>query len=44
VLEVPEAEIDETAELVRDVMMNAYPLVIPLKVDLAVGDNWGEMK
>jgi DNA polymerase-1 len=44
VLEVPEGEIDETAELVRDVMMNAYPLVIPLKVDLAVGDNWGEMK
>ncbi len=44
VLEVPEDEIDETADLVKTVMMGAYPLIVPLKADVAVGAHWGEMK
>ena len=41
-LEVPERELDETRELVRDCMMNAVPLRVPLKVDFGHGKNWLE--
>lgn len=44
VLEVPEKEADETLELVKDIMENAYPLDVPLKVDANLGKNWGEVK
>jgi DNA polymerase-1 len=43
-LEVPEAEAGETVDLVCDVMENAYPLAVPLKVEAHVGRNWGELK
>ncbi|HEC33528.1 MAG TPA: DNA polymerase I, partial [Chloroflexi bacterium] len=43
VLEVPQEELDTVAPLVREVMESAYPLRAPLKVDLKVGPNWGEM-
>ena len=42
VLEVPESELDETRELVRDCMENAAELRVPLKVDFGQGDNWLE--
>lgn len=42
--EVPEAELEEVAPLVRQVMENAYPLDAPLRVELKVGANWDEMK
>jgi DNA polymerase-1 len=41
-LEVPEKELDETRELVRDCMMNAVPLRVPLKVDFGHGRSWLE--
>jgi DNA polymerase-1 len=44
VLEVPRDELDVVAPLVREVMESAYPLRAPLKVDLKVGPNWGEME
>jgi len=44
VLEVPQGELDEVASLVRRVMESAYPLRAPLRVDLSVGPNWGEME
>ncbi len=42
--EVPEAELAETARLVRQVMENVVPLKVPLTVDLRRGLNWGEMQ
>lgn len=44
VLEVPMTEIKHTTELVVEVMENAYPLRVPVKVDAAIGPNWMEMK
>jgi DNA polymerase I len=44
VLEVPEAEVESTRTLVQTEMESAAPLLVPLKVDLNVADNWMEMK
>ncbi len=44
VLEVPEAEIEQASALVAETMESAYPLSVPLKVDVAIGKNWMEMK
>jgi DNA polymerase-1 len=44
VVECPQAELIETARLVRDVMENAYPLSIPLSTDARWGTNWYELK
>jgi DNA polymerase-1 len=44
VLEVPEAELEATAALIKDVMENAYPLDVPLKVDVHTGSDWGALK
>ncbi|HDN79144.1 MAG: DNA polymerase I [Chloroflexi bacterium] len=44
VLEVPEEEMKEVPSLVKQVMEGAYELKAPLKVDLEVGKNWGELK
>jgi DNA polymerase-1 len=44
VLEVPEDELAQVVPLVRQQMMDAYELVVPLKVDVKVGDNWYEME
>jgi DNA polymerase-1 len=43
VLEVPKKELDEAVQLVCQVMENAYPLSVPLKVDVEVGENWLDM-
>ena len=42
--EVPNSELDATVEAVRSLMEQAYPLDVPLKVDLAIGANWAEAK
>ena len=42
VLEVPEAQAQDTAALVKDVMESAAHLRVPLVVDTGFGDNWDE--
>lgn len=44
VFEVPDAEMEVMRGLVPEVMSAAVQLVIPLKVDVKEGRNWGEMK
>lgn len=44
VAEVPDAEVEEMSALMKDIMENAYPLDVPLGVDVNVGEHWGEMK
>ena len=44
VFEAPQPELDRAKELVREEMEDAYPMRVPLKVDLGVGQNWMEAK
>lgn len=44
VLEAPEAEVAEAAQLTRQVMAAAFELRAPLKVDVEVGQNWLDMQ
>ena len=44
VFEVPEAEVASLQQLVREEMEHAIELDVPLKVDVAVGDNWADAK
>ncbi len=43
-LEVPEEEVEIVVPLVKQIMENAYPMDVPLRADVGVGRNWGEMK
>jgi DNA polymerase-1 len=43
-LECPKEELDETIEVTRHVMENAYHIDIPLKTDAAYGLNWGDLQ
>ncbi len=40
--EVPEREVKSVVPLIRGEMENVYPLDVPLKVDIGIGDNWSE--
>ena len=42
--EVPEGRAQEIAEVVRERMQSATPLVVPLTVDVGIGLNWKEAK
>ncbi|MDE3154951.1 MAG: DNA polymerase I [Acidobacteriota bacterium] len=42
--EVPEAEAEEVAALVRDRMEHAVELSVPLTVDVGIGKNWKDAK
>ncbi|MGM9971805.1 MAG: DNA polymerase I [Anaeroplasmataceae bacterium] len=44
VLEVYKGEEDKVVELVKDAMMNAYKLSVPLDIDYSFGINWYEVK
>lgn len=44
VLEVPEAELKETARVVQSVMSDAYQLSIPLLTEARSGVNWGSLQ
>lgn len=44
ILEAPHQETNEVRRMVRAVMEQAYPLGVPLKADVEVGDNWEEMQ
>ena len=44
VCESPRDAAQSMAAIIRDVMTNAMPLRVPLKVDVATGENWLEAK
>lgn len=43
VIEADEAIAEETAELTRSIMENAMALLVPLKVDVGIGNHWAEI-
>jgi len=43
VFEVPPTKIQDFADAVKKTMEEAYPLSVPLKVDVKAGSNWAEM-
>jgi DNA polymerase-1 len=42
IFEVPPEELDDARDLVRMEMERVWDLAVPLKVNLAVGQNWAE--
>jgi len=40
VFEVSNDESDSITKMVRDEMEHAYPLIVPIKVDIGIGENW----
>ncbi|NRA89770.1 MAG: DNA polymerase I [Simkaniaceae bacterium] len=42
IFELPDENIEETAEIVRNIMENITSLSVPLIVNIDVGKNWGE--
>ncbi|HKB47904.1 MAG TPA: DNA polymerase, partial [Ktedonobacterales bacterium] len=44
VLEVPDAELEAAGALVRETMVGALPLSVPIKVELKAGRNWYEVQ
>ncbi len=44
VFEVPDASLRDTQERVSSLMEQAYPLAVPLKVDVSTGPNWAVAK
>jgi len=44
VFEVPPDERDRLIDVVPDLMATAYPLKVPLQVDLKLGPNWQDME
>jgi DNA polymerase-1 len=42
--EAPEQDADAVSDLVREHMEQAFPLDVPLTVDVGVGHNWKEAK
>jgi DNA polymerase-1 len=43
VFEVPDAEVATLLPVVKRLMEEAYPLSVPLEVDVKTGRHWGEM-
>jgi DNA polymerase-1 len=41
--EVPEEEVEEMKSLVAELMPQAVELCVPVKIDIKLGKNWGEM-
>jgi DNA polymerase-1 len=44
ILEIKDDKIDEITNNIINIMENIFKLKVPLKVSLAIGDNWGELK
>ena len=42
-VECPEAEADQTANLLKETMETIYKLPVKLDVDVSIGKNWGEL-
>jgi DNA polymerase-1 len=43
-LEVPEGELRQTAQVVQQAMEAAFPLVIPVETEARAGKTWGDLK
>ncbi|TVS95579.1 hypothetical protein COM42_003300, partial [Wolbachia pipientis] len=39
-VEVEDEKVQETAELMKDIMENAIEISVPLEAEIKVGDNW----
>ena len=44
IFDVPQDEIEIMKELVKEKMENVVELIVPLKVDMAIADNWYDLK
>jgi DNA polymerase-1 len=44
IFEVPREDSEAVQHLVRETMEQVYPLEVPLKVDIEMGDNWQQME
>lgn len=44
IFDVPHTRIEEMGRIVNMVMSQAYPLAVPLKVDIKTGPNWYDME
>ncbi|MCK4912890.1 MAG: hypothetical protein KAS05_04110, partial [Candidatus Omnitrophica bacterium] len=44
VFDVPGNELDKVKIIVKKYMEGAMRLVVPIKINLKVGRNWGQMK
>ena len=44
IFELPEAELEKAAAIIKSCMENAYELNVPLEVDMKYGRNWYEME
>lgn len=44
VLECPESEVQQVADLVKEVMEGVYTLKVPLRVDVGIAANWKDLK
>lgn len=42
-VEVKEEVAEEVAQIVKETMENAYPMRVPITVDVKIGDNWCEI-
>jgi DNA polymerase-1 len=42
VFDVHKSELDNVKQMVKEEMENAYPIAVPLTVDMGVGENWLE--
>ncbi|MCK5110173.1 MAG: DNA polymerase I [Arcobacteraceae bacterium] len=44
IFEIKNEKVDEITNKLKEIMENIYTLKVPLKVSIAVGNNWGELK
>jgi DNA polymerase-1 len=44
IIEVPAGRVDEVARVTRETMEQAWPLSVPLLVEVAAGENWRDAK
>lgn len=44
IFEVLESEALEVAKKIEEIMNNVYTLRVPLRCNISIGDNWGELK
>lgn len=44
IFEVQEKEVEKAEKMIKTEMENAFPLSIPLKVNIGNGDNWSDIK